>query len=342
MFSKKQKQLFEKPPKNTSVNTNSFLNHGSAVSNVTRSGNGAMKYSEIVDSFVNQFGQVGSYKEPRDFKAISNDCAELWAINSKLSIQFIVYLRLITRKVNIFDKVTENTQKGAGLKFESINRMIWLQVNHPDAFWSNVHVFIAAGSWKDIFLMLSYDLQYHGWDNKVLDWHKFSNLILSGLQNPAYSELIKKYLPQIKAKSKCNTIESQSNLIIGKWLCSALFGPKYMKNNKEWANYKQYRKLKSSGTAHEWQKLISQSKHYAIDFNTIHGKALSILVGSQFLKTHNLLDKYTAWLSKQQTAKFTGYVYELADKVEKASRHDQYLTIDKQFEELLVKGGGTA
>lgn len=341
MFSNKKKQLFEKSPKNTSVkeNINSFLNQGSAISNVTTSGNGAKKYSETIDSFVNQFGQIGAYKEPRSFKEISIDCAELWSIDNRLSVQFIVFLRLITRKVNIFNKTTEQVQKGAGLKFESINRMIWLQVNHPDAFWQNVHVFIAAGSWKDIFLMLSYDLQYHGWDNKILDWGKLGNLILSGLQNPEYSELIKKYLPSIRAKSKCNTIESQSNLIIGKWLCSLIFGPKYMKDNKEWSNYKQYRKLKSSGKAHEWQKLISQSKFYAIDFNTIHGKALSILVGSDFLKTHNLLDKYTNWLSTQQNAKYTGYVYELADKINKVSRPDQYLTIDKQFQELLNKGG---
>ena len=40
--------------------------------------------------------------------------------------------------------------------------------------------------------------------------------------------------------------------------------------------YKQYRKLKSSGTAHEWQKLISQSKFDKIYFSKIHGRDLKL------------------------------------------------------------------
>ena len=48
------------------------------------------------------------------------------------------------------------------------------------------------------------------------------------------------------------------------------------------AAQRRYRKLKQSGTAHTWQQLISQKKLLELDFNTIHGRALSLLVGSKF------------------------------------------------------------
>ena len=118
--------------------------------------------------------------------------------------------------------------------------------------------------------MLQYDLIYHNWNNRVLDWNKFGQLIVAGLENPNSSELLKKYLPQIKAHSKCTTVEAQADTKIAKWIYSLLFGA----GNKP-SSYKMYRKLKSSGTAHEWQQLISRGKFLNIDFNTIHGRTLS-------------------------------------------------------------------
>jgi hypothetical protein len=52
------------------------------------------------------------------------------------------------------------------------------------------------------------------------------SLILVGLENPNHSELIKKYLPQIKSNSQCTTLEAQADNLIGKWICSLLFGGK--------------------------------------------------------------------------------------------------------------------
>lgn len=47
--------------------------------------------------------------------------------------------------------------------------------------------------------------------------------------------------------------------------------------------YRRYARLKSSGTAHEWQQLISKGKYDLIRFETIHGRALTILARSKFL-----------------------------------------------------------
>jgi hypothetical protein len=136
-------------------------------------------------------------------------------------------------------------------------RMIWLHMNAPKTFWNNVTLMIAVGSWKDIFTMLQYDLVYNGWEGRKLNWDKFGKLIVAGLADENQNNLLKKYLPQIKARSACKTVESQADSMIAKWICSLLYG------NKENASstYKMYRKLKTSGTAHEWQKLISQGKH---------------------------------------------------------------------------------
>lgn len=58
---------------------------------------------------------------------------------------------------------TSTTQRGQGLKYEGIMRMTWIALNAPETFWKNITLFIAVGSWKDIILMLSYDIQQNGW-----------------------------------------------------------------------------------------------------------------------------------------------------------------------------------
>ena len=72
-----------------------------------------------------------------------------------------------------------------------------------------------------------------------------------------------------------------------------------------------YRKLKVQGEAHEWQQAISQRDFMSINFDTIPGKALQLLVNSKFLENQGLEAKYEAWISNKPVAKYTGYVYEL-------------------------------
>ena len=302
----------------------------------TTSGNGALKLTSTGDPFVDQFGLISQYRQLRPYSSISKDMQELWNIDPMYTLKLLFYIRLITRKVKFSNGTeTSKVQKGAGLRHEAFMRMLWLAVNHSDVFYKNLPLFITIGSWKDIIQLMSYDLQYHGWDNKVLDFNKISDFILAGLENPNTCNLVKKFLPTIKAKSKCKTLESQADTIIGKFLTHKLFdsgefSPKLHSNN----SYCLYRKLKSSGTAHEWQQMISRSQ-FNIDFSKVQGRALALLVSGNYLKNHNLEKDYENWIKKQPVAKFTGFVYELFKGLNLNSPLYKKYTIDKQFENLI-------
>lgn len=342
MFREKQTQLFSSPVKKKATGktaTPIFVQAAQKESVKTLSGNGANKLSSTLDPFVDQFGIMGSFKEPRSFGQIAKDCEILWSQEQLTAVKFTGFLRTINRKVQLFNgQTTQENQKGAELKHESIMRMIWLSLKNPDVFWKNIGLFVSLGSWHDVFTMLQYDLVYNGWENRKLNWKKFGDLLLSGLENPQTSNLLKKYLPQIKANSSCKTVESQANTIIAKWICSLLFGKKVNS-----FNYKQYRQMKTSGTAHEWQKFISQRRFDRIDFSEIHGRALSLLVKSKFLKNQNLSEKYSQWVSAPETTvKYTGFVHELFGNLKHRDlismpKHEQD-TINKQFATLVEKG----
>ena len=339
MFDSKKKSLFTTPTttsgeQSTMVTTNPFLL--SALKNTSRTnegGNGALKYTTSGSDFVDQFAKVTEYRQPRNYSEISEDMSLLWDQNPRLTISFVIYLRLITRTVKFPDGTrTSTTQRGQGLKHESIMRMIWLAVNHPEEFWNNVNLFVSAGSWKDIITMLSYDLQYNGWEERVLNWKDFTGLILAGLENPETSELVKKYLPQIKSRSKCKTVAVQADTIIGKYLCSVIFAD--IEDKIE--SYAKYRKLKVSGTAHVWQQLISQGRFMEINFDTVHGRALAQMVSGQFLKNNGLEETFEKWMASKPVAKYTGYVYELMQPVKSGYSNNvlrsyQEDAINKQF-----------
>ena len=339
MFDSKKKSLFTTPTttsgeQSTMVTTNPFLL--SALKNTSQTnegGNGALKYTTSGSDFVDQFAKVTEYRQPRNYSEISEDMSLLWDQNPRLTISFVIYLRLITRTVKFPDGTrTSTTQRGQGLKHESIMRMIWLAVNHPEEFWNNVNLFVSAGSWKDIIMMLSYDLQYNGWEGRVLNWKDFTGLILAGLENPETSELVKKYLPQIKSRSKCKTVAAQADTIIGKYLCSVIFAD--IEDKIE--SYAKYRKLKVSGTAHVWQQLISQGRFMEINFDTVHGRALAQMVSGQFLKNNGLEEIFEKWMASKPVAKYTGYVYELMQPVKSGYSNNvlrsyQEDAINKQF-----------
>ena len=301
----------------------------------TTSGNGALKLTSTGDPFVDQFGLISQYRQLRPYSSVSKDMQELWNIDPMYTLKLLFYIRLITRKVKFSNGTeTSKVQKGAGLRHEAFMRMLWLAVNHSDVFYKNLPLFITIGSWKDIIQLMSYDLQYHGWDNKVLDFNKISDFILAGLENPNTCNLVKKFLPTIKAKSKCRTLESQADTIIGKFLTHKLFDGGEFSPKLHSKNYHLYRKLKSSGTAHEWQQMISRSQ-FNIDFSKVHGRALALLVSGNYLKNHNLEKDYENWIKKQPVAKFTGFVYELFKGLNLNSPLYKKYTIDKQFENLI-------
>lgn len=346
-FSKKKTSLFDIKETVTSQE-NAFVREGLKESSKTVSGNGALKYSTSGDAFVDNFALIANFKAPRDYAEVSKDMYKLWSINPKKCLQLAVYIRLITRETQIAlpgETVTLDVQRGQGLKNEGIMRMLWLAIHHKPTFMANMPYFIAAGSWKDVFEMMSLDLQYHGWKGRKLDWNFMRNTILSGLANPSTSELVKKYLPTIRSVKECKTVESQARTIIGQYLASCIYGKKKSKEKESdsRAAQRKYRRIKRSGTAHKWQQLISQKNLLELDFNTIHGRALSLLVGSKFLKNHGLIEKYQKWIASKPVAKYTGYVFELFQPLGNSYRinrlpEHQEMTINKQFDGLVETG----
>lgn len=348
MFSTKQRGLIttQKVVKSqTSVKSteNPFVTFGMKKGQETKSTNGALKYKTSGYSagslFVNQFATVATYKNPRSFEDISRDMATLYAVDQEMAVKFILYLRMITRQVSLFDGTkTKSAQRGAGLKHEAITRMVWLAVNAPETFAKNLELFISVGSWQDVIKMLSYDLQYNDWKGRVLDWQFMGNVILAGLENPNTTNLVRKYLPTIKSNKPDGnglsklTLEAQADNVISKWICSLLFGTKKDEKGK---TYKQYRQLKKNGNAHQWQQLISQGKHNLVDFSTVHGRALSSMVSGKYLKNHGLENKYQEWIATKPVAKFTGYPYELAQLIPTSTKQFQKDTINAQFNQLV-------
>ena len=337
MFSTKLKTLGTNKSNTQSVKS-TFVDMGLKESSRVLSGNGSEKFSTTGNVFVDQFGKIGTYKVPRTFDVINKDFGLTYAEDKLTAIVFGIYLRMISRQTMYLDGTqTVDAQRGAEMRHEGIMRMMCVYSRDKNAFWKNIGLFISAGSWKDIFTMLEYDLVHNNWAGRKLDWEKFGALILSGLENPNSSDLVKKYLPQIKAASANKTVEAEAGTMIGKWICSLLFGTK---EGPAGHTYKMYRKLKSSGTAHEWQKLISQKRFDRIDFSKIHGRALSKLVNGKFLANQGLTSKYEAWITAPETegVKYTGFVHELFENM-RGLDVGKTATINKQFDTLVSKAG---
>ena len=288
------------------------------LSSQTFSGNGAIKFSSTGEEFVDQFGKLSEYRQKRDFHAIAIDCQKLWQEDPILATRFAFFVRMISRKTN--HNGQKYAAKGAGLKHEGISRLYWLAQNHADWFYDYLPLYVNVASWKDIFDLLRYDLENGWWSGRKLDWAKIADFVIAGLEG---NDLVKKYLPQIYASSRQDTPRKLQNTLIGKFLASRLK-----------TSYANYRKLKASGTAHQWQQQISRSD-FNIDFGTVHGRALAKLVSSKFLENHGLTVKYEAWVAKQPEVKFTGYPHELMAKVNYSSKNYELKTADKQFMKLV-------
>ena len=344
-FNKKVSNLLSKS--NNNASTNAFLKEGMKASNETTSGNGALKYSTSGNEFVDDFASIAKYKEPRSYEDVAQTMQLLYSIDKIKAVKMAIFIRLITRKSQVMKEkgveTLEEVQRGQGLKNEGIMRMLWLALNHPNVFKVNLPLFIAAGSWKDVITMMNLDLQFHGWKDRKLDWAFFGKAIKAGLLNAGTSQLVRKYLPTIRTDAKCRTLESQADTLIGRWLAKQFFP-----EDEKFVAYKKYRQLKSKGTAHKWQQLISKQMFNELNFDSIAGRALALLVGSKFLKNNGLEAKYSAWIKSRPTAKFTGFVFELFQPLEPNGGWGGYSfptleeyqkdTINAQFRQLVKTG----
>lgn len=302
--------------------------------NVKYTNNGAIQLATTNSAFVDQYAFISSYRELRDKDNIYHDQNLLWSINPLAALRFLTYIRLITRKSQYIKGITKEVQKGQGLRYESILRLMYVAENHPEAFTiNNLLIFVAAGCCKDLIQLLEYDLLFNSWEGRKIKWEVVTDTILYLLAEPQTSELMKKYLPQIKSSSACKTERAKARNTIAKYLSSLLFGKKDKYSN----TYQMYRRMKSSGTAHQWQQLISRKQLDLLNFSKIHGRALNQLVNSKFFTNHGLIDNFINWLDEQSIINYTGYVYELFKPIYNSSSVNPIIrnTINKQFYGLI-------
>ena len=293
--------------------------------NMTFTENGAVSNLTSGMELIDQFAHAGTaMKRPLD--VVFMEQAKLWDENPEAALRFPFYLRLITRKIKVSENTrTDMVQKGAGLRDEALKRLLWIAYNHKEEFYRNIWLLPVVGSWKDLWTLILMDYE-------VIDRNFIYSVIAAGLEDNAQCDLIRKYMPAIRANSKCKSIEAKRNNQLGKEFADYLG-----------LTYEEYRKMKSSGTAHDFQKLIC-GRHYAdIDWGKIPGKALSNLISGKFLDNHGLTENYLKWVMEQPTLKFNGYVYELGKKLHSLKGKNilspslaaTIYTIDKQFEGLI-------
>lgn len=295
--------------------------------NITRTENGAIAYTTTFSTLVDQFAICGNYLN-RSYVDVSTDMEKLWSNGDKLSaLKFVFYLRLITRTTNINNKTkTEKVQKGLGLKDEFIKRFLWIAQNDHDTFVKNLWLIPIVGSWKDLFVLMHYDIVF---GVNCINRNEIYSLIKLNLAN---DELLKKYLPRIESMKKCTTAWTINTNRFAKELA------RYLNISRL-----EYNHIKSRGTAHIFQKLICNQEYDKLMWNTIPGKALSLLVNSKFITNHNLVDSLKEWISSQETIPFTGYVYELVKSVRYCPYTNYNVTeysrivADKQFQTLVDK-----
>lgn len=300
--------------------------------NIAFTENGAVSYKTTGAAIADQFGKAANYRG-RDINAVFKEQEALWLENHENAVRFPFYLRLVTRKVKVNgENVTDKVQKGQGVRDESFKRLLWLAEFQPDTFYKNIWALPLVGSWKDVWTLLFYDITI---GHNVIDHTIIFDLINEGLKCGTHTELIKKFLPRIETRSKCKT----------DW--------RSIRNDlaREFANYnklsyKDYNRLKTSGKAHDFQKLICSGRFKDINWNLIPGRALSKLASQKFLTKHELEKGYIDWVKAQPTVKFTGYVYELMKEISTNNGWStsvknlplfKKITVDKQFDELIKK-----
>lgn len=304
-----------------------------AGANGARTENGAISYDTFGTALLDQFGKAGVYRG-RDINDVWSDQNILWSENPEFALKFPFYLRLITRQSNITGQgKTEKVQRGVGARDEAFKRLLWIAKYHPEEFYRNLWLLPVVGSWKDLWVLLSFDGA-----NEYLDESKFFEVIAEGINDPSHKDLVKKYMPRIRSSKKCTTAWAMKTNSLAKRFADAA----------GWS-YKDYRTYKTSGEAHTFQKIICKGLYSNIDWKTIPGKALLNLVSGKFLNNHNLEDTYYNWIKTQPVAKFNGYAFELGRKLgnskyefNKTSRVTR-ITVDKQFDGLIAtasKDGG--
>lgn len=287
----------------------------------TRTENGAISNSSTGNLFLDYFSKAGTYRN-RELETVFADISAMWDEDPKQALQVVFYNRMISRSIKGFIEV-ENMQAGQGNKDEFRKSLIWIARYYPDSLNKNLWIVPLVGCWKDL---------WHADLIDELDADAVYRLIERGIASEYNKDLIAKYLPRIRSKSN---VYNERHIKLNAFALGLI---KHLK----WSPVK-YRKFKSSGKAHDFQKKMSNGLFTEIDFNSIPGKALHQLVNKKgkddktTFERHGIESTYLDWIKKQPVAKFTGYVYELMSVVNSKMSLSQKYTVDKQFDGLIQK-----
>lgn len=281
-----------------------------AVSNSTT---GFEKYGTCLD----YFAKCGTYSN-RTQEAVSTDMGRIFADDEDAALKILFGLRLITRKTKIGEGAQfEDTQTGFGRKDEFYKAVVWLHNNKPEFLYKNLHLIPVFGCWKDLVTEPLID---------TLTRERVYELVKANLDD----NLLRKYLPQIRSGKKVRSERDRKRSEWAKGLCAHL-GIKPQ----------DYRKLKTSGAGHIWQKQMSAKEWDKINFNGIPGKAMLLHTSRKgkdqqtVFERHNQVERLKDWVLSQKSVKFNGYPYELLKAAQKNPTMIQKIVYDKQFETLL-------
>ena len=300
----------------------------------TETENGAKTYVSTSSALVDQFGKACNFRGRR-IEEVFEDQARIWDESAEAALRFPFYLRMVTRKIKLnSEKETDKVQNGQGARDEAFKRLLWIAKEQPMSFYANIWALPLVGSWKDVWTLMFYDVTLNV---NAIEQKAMFEILTQGLLCDAHADLIKKYMPRIKSKSKIKTEWNRITNDLAKSFAQFMG-----------ISYKEYNKIKSGGNAHNFQKLICARKYDALKWNHIPGRALNLLVSSKFLSNHGLEDNYEKWIMEQPVAKFTGYVFELAKRLRDVNggthrflRHDTKIpialkhTLDAQFNGLV-------
>lgn len=279
-----------------------------ATSNATT---GFEKFGTILD----YFSKAGTYTE-RSQIDVDTSMGRIFSDDEATALKVVFGLRLITRKPKGVDGI-EESQTGYGRKDEFYKAVVWLHKNRPDMLYRNLRLIPVFGCWKDLMTEPLVD---------VLDRTKVYELIKNNLDDA----LLRKYLPQIRSKKNVRTDRDGKRVAWAKGLCTYLG-----------IDTRAYRKLKTTGAGHIWQKQMSAREWDKINFNGIPGKAMLLHTSRKGKDKQTVFERQgqvarlTEWVMGQKSVKFTGYPYELLKAAEKGPTLVQKIIYDKQFETLL-------
>ncbi len=279
---------------------------------VTLTENGAISNATTSSALLDYFAKAGTYTD-RKQEEVNESMISCFAENKELALKLLFGIRLVTRK---FEGL-EDVQTGYGRRDEFYKTVVWLSKNYPEFLYKNLHLIPVFGCWKDLLQEPLID---------SLDKYRVYELVKNNMQD----QLLRKYLPQIRSNGNLRTDRDKKRVEWAKGLC------KYLQISK-----KDYRKLKSAGEAHVWQKQMSSKEWGAINFNGIPGKAMLNHTSQKgrdkktVFERHGQVERLKAWAEAQTSVKFTGYPYQLLQAASKNPSIVQKVIYNKQFESIL-------